>query len=473
MASSVPDTFYQDLCGKRVTVMGLGLFGGGDGVVRFLVRRGAVVTVTDLRDEDTLREAVAGLCHLPVTFHLGRHEDADFTQADLVVVNPGVPPSSPYLRLALAAGVPCDTEINMLFRLCPAPIAAVTGSNGKSTTTALLAAMLEQSGRKVWLGGNIGGSLLASVEEICSRDIVVLELSSFQLERLPWAERSPHVAVVTNLVPNHLDRHGTMAAYAEAKKPIFRYQRPGDALVLFRDDPLVSTWAAEAPQGVRVLWFGRNALGPSEEGGVLTGQDLCLWMNGSELRLSLDRIRIPGEHNRLNAAAAAVAASFLGATGTRMEAAVASFPGLAHRLQLVAEHRGVRYYNDSIATNPDSVIVALRSLSGGIVLIAGGADKKLSYEALGHEIARRVRCVVLMGQAADLIEQSILAAGGPPTMVRRASSFEGAVSIAIQEARPGEAVLLSPACASFDMFRNFEERGQRFMDLVRTYITGG
>ena len=467
MAPAAPDR--AEVRGKRVTVMGLGLFGGGAGVARFLARRGADVVVTDLRDEDDLRDAVESLAGLPLTFRLGRHEDDDFIDADLVVVNPAVPPTSKFLRLALDAGVPLETEINILFRLCPAPIVAVTGSNGKSTTTAMIAGMLEAAGLKVWLGGNLGGSLLEATIEMTPDDVTVLELSSFQLERLAWTGLSPHLAVVTNLTPNHLDRHKTMANYVAAKKPIFLNQRPGDTLIVNRDDEIVADWLDEAPAGVRKLSFGKADPPPGAEGVTLRHAEGVFQLDGSGGTVALDGLRLPGEHNRLNAIAAALAAVLLGAGRRHVEDALAAFEGLPHRLQLIAEHNGVRYYNDSIATNPESVMVALRSFEDGIILIAGGHDKDLAYNKLARMIVKKVKHTVLLGTAAEKIHQALRDAGADASRITRVASFEEGVAKAVALAEPGDVVLMSPACASYDMFRNFEERARRFVELVQEH----
>ncbi len=467
MATAVPDG--AEMRGKRVTVMGLGLFGGGAGVARFFASRGAEVVVTDLRDEDALGDAIETLAGLPLTFRLGRHEDADFTDADLVVVNPAVPPSAPHLQLARDAGVALETEINILFRRCPAPIIAVTGSNGKSTTAAMIAGILKTAGRTVWLGGNLGGSLLDDIAQVTPDDVAVLELSSFQLERLAWTGLSPRVAVVTNLTPNHLDRHRTMADYAAAKKPIFLNQGPGDALIVNRDDEIVASWLSEVCPGVRRLSFGKTDLRFGAEGATLTDAEGLFRLGGAEGTVDLGGLRLPGEHNQHNALAAALAAMLLGAEGGHVEDALAAFEGLPHRLELVAEHEGVRYYNDSIATNPESVMVALRSFESGIILIAGGHDKDLAYDELARMIVTRAKHTVLLGAAAEKIHRSLRNADAEPSSITRVESFEEGVASAIALAEPGDMVLMSPACTSYDMFLNFQERGRRFMELVEKH----
>ena len=491
---------------RQVTVLGLGLFGGGAGAARYFAERGARVIVSDLRDASRLAESLKALEGLPIEFRLGPASGGaeDFAGSDLVVVNPGVPPESPALAAAQRCGARLDTEINLLLRLCPAPVAAVTGTNGKSTTVALLGEMLRQTGRKTWVGGNLGGSLLPQVDEIAAGDIVVLEISSFQSQRLAWAGLSPHLGAVLNLTPNHLDRHRDMAEYAEAKRQLLLRQGPGDFAVLNGQDPVLRTWT-EAGLG-RKLFFGAEPEAPA--GIRLDGETVRLWRDGKRLEISLAQMRIPGAHNRFNAACAAASAWLLGAEPKAIEAALADFPGLPDRIEFVAESGGVRYYNDSIATTPESTMVALEAFREPIVLIAGGSSKNLSFEEVGRRIARRAKAVILIGATAPELERAIRAGAeaftaeaesAPGTAHERtprtkavsdnavlgvlcasavkpavvcppihaAKSLEEAVRLASRIARPGEVVLMSPACASFDMFRNYAERGEKFREFVR------
>jgi len=456
-----------ELRGRRVTVMGLGLFGGGEGVARFLALRGARVTVTDTRPERDLRESVDALRGLPVEFRLGGHDEADFRGADLVVVNPAVPPSSPFLRLAPAL----ETEMNLFFKLCRArTVAGITGSNGKTTTTALAGEVLRRGPGRTWVGGNIGGSLLERIGEIGPEDTVVLELSSFQLENLGVLERSPSVAAVLNLTPNHLDRHGTMEAYAAAKRRIVDHQGEGDEKVLNADDPVVREWAAASPS--RTWKF--SAKEPPPLGALARDERIEFRSPAGRVDLDVSRRKIPGAFNLQNMAAAA-AVSFA-AAGGRWEGWAAAcaevfngFPGVEHRLEFVAEKGGVRYYNDSKATDPEAAAAALETLEGPFVLILGGFDKKTPFDALARAVAARpVRACVLLGQTAPAIEAALRAAPRVPEIVR-VRSLEEAVRV---PARPGETVLLSPACASWDMFRNFAERGRAFKALVTTLPDG-
>jgi UDP-N-acetylmuramoylalanine--D-glutamate ligase len=452
--------------GRQVTILGLGVFGGGAGAARYFAERGARVIASDLRGASDLAESLRALEGLPIEFRLGPDSggEEDFAGSDLVVVNPAVPPDSPALAAAQRCGARLDAEINLLLRLCPAPVAAVTGTNGKSTTVALLGEMMRRTGRKTWVGGNLGGSLLPEVDRMATGDIVVIELSSFQSQRLAWAGLSPHLGAVLNLTPNHLDRHRDMAEYAKAKRQLLLHQRPGDFAVLNGEDPVLRTWA-DAGVG-RKLFFGAE---PQASAGIrLDGERVRLWRDGQRAEVSLARMRIPGAHNRFNAACAAASAWLLGAGPQAIEAALAAFEGLPDRIEFVAEAGGVRYYNDSIATTPESTIAALEAFREPIILIAGGSSKNLSFEDVGGRIARRAKAAVLIGATAPEIERAIRAAGAPTPQIHPAKSLDEAVRLAQRLARPGDVVLLSPACASFDMFRNYAERGQKFRELVRS-----
>ncbi|MCD6335356.1 MAG: UDP-N-acetylmuramoyl-L-alanine--D-glutamate ligase [Candidatus Latescibacteria bacterium] len=486
-----------DFTNKRVTLMGLGLFGGGVGAARFLIRRGASVTITDLRSDQVLAASVAALRGLPITFRLGEHREADFREADVVVVSPAVPKNSPFLQMAREAGTTVVARDNLIFQWCPAPIMGVTGSNGKTTTVSLIGAMFRRVHPETVVGGNIGGSVLDRIEKIHADTPVILELSSFQLEDLQEIGMNPHVAVVTNLSPNHLDRHGTFEEYVRAKKGIIRYQKPDDVAILNYDDPAVRLWAGECPG--KVIFFSRRE--PLREGVfVQDGRivvrldpasfvlrtrkplriaDCGLRRMGGEIRNPKSEIRnpppeeicgteeliLPGRHNVENALAATAAAWIGGVGKTEIAGVLRSFEGVAHRLEFVREIQGVRYYNDSIATTPESVIAALDSFEGGIVLIAGGSDKGISFDHLADEIVRKAKAVVLIGTTASKISALVeVRRAHPPVM--RCNSLEEAVRHAKTLAQSGDVVLLSPACASYDMFRNFEDRGNRFKALV-------
>ena len=451
----------SSLAGKRVTVMGIGLFGGGLGVARFLARQGAIVTATDLKGADALAESLARLAGLPITLHLGGHVESDFTDSDLVVVNPAVPDTSAFLARAREAGVALETEINLFFKLCPAPIVGITGSNGKSTAASLAAHLLEAGPRRTWFGGNIGRSLLDDLDAIGAEDLVVLELSSFQLERLAWTGLSPAVSIVLNLRPNHLDRHGSMAAYGRAKQQILLAQRPGDAALLNADCPIVSTW--DSLGAGRKLFFSTQR--PVEAGAWLDG-DQALWCDGGAPvpLFRRGRLALRGTHNAANALAAAAAAILCGVPHEAIEPRIASFKALEHRMEFVRSVGGVDYYNDSKATTPEAAIAAMESFEAPVVLIAGGYDKHISLAELGRIAARRIKAAVLLGATASQLRDAIATAGAVPTHL--VGSLAEAVRTARALAEPGDVVLLSPACASYDMFDNYEQRGELFKQLV-------
>jgi len=431
----------MDPGGKRVTVVGLGRFGGGVGVTRWLCEQGAAVTVSDRSPAGQLEDSVRRLDGLDVALHLGSHDERDFLETDLLVVNPAVRPDMPLLRAADAAGVPRTTEMNLFLLRCRAPVVGVTGTVGKSTTTAMIGEVL--AGRfPTHVGGNIGRSLLSDLPQIGRDHVVVVELSSFQLESLPEIAVGPHVAAVTNLAPNHLDRHGTLEAYADAKKNILRFQGPGDVLVLNRADGLIAAWEPEAAEGVRVEFFDPE---------------------GEPFELS-----VLGEHNQANAQAAWAAARQFQVDRDTAAAALGDFAGLPHRLRLVAERGGIRYYNDSKCTTPEGGIGALNAFAPGTaVVIVGGYDKGASFGALGAALADRAKAVIAMGATAEKITAATRARRtGDKPPIARAADLQDAVRLAEAHAAAGDAVLLAPACASYDMFLNYEQRGETFVKLV-------
>ena len=461
------------LAGRKVTVMGLGLFGGGQGVTEFLCRRGARVTVTDLRSEEVLRPTLAELAHLPVEWVLGKHREEDFLSADLVIASPAVPRTAPLLQRCVAKGIPLETEMNLFFKHCRGRICGVTGSNGKTTTTHLVGAMAAQQWPGVKLGGNLGRSLLPELDAIAADDWVVLELSSFQLEDLAGLDRRPEVAVVTNLSPNHLDRHATYGDYAAAKKEILRPAAGPSTAVLNGEDPRVRSWAPGG-SGIRfrrTIYFGRTArVVPAADGAWISedGTEVFLGQRGRREHLfAAADLALPGRFNLLNAAAAAAAAWSMGVEPAKIADAVRAFCAVEHRLEPAAACDGVQYLNDSIATTPESTIAALEALGPNVIVICGGSRKGCSFRALGKVIHRRARGVVLLGQTAAEIRASIPSLPGGPE-IRAADSLEEAVVQARALARSGDRVILSPACPSYDMFVNFVERGRKFKEIARS-----
>ncbi|MBI4222674.1 MAG: UDP-N-acetylmuramoyl-L-alanine--D-glutamate ligase [Planctomycetes bacterium] len=451
---------------KNITVMGLGLFGGGVGVAQFLAKQGARVTVTDLRNATELSSSIKQLEGLPISYKLGGHSEEDFINGDMVVVNPAVPKNSKFIEIARNNRVQVDTEINMFFKLCPAPIIGITGSNGKSTTTTLTGNILQETSRRTWVGGNIGKSLLSDLEEIKPSDIVVLELSSFQLEGLNDAKKSPHISILTNISPNHLDRYVSMKEYIQAKKAIILHQDSGDYAILNYDDPELRMWEKDCKG--HILWYSaKQALA---NGVFIKSNELIISVNGQNTAIPcVSSVKIPGIHNLQNVLAASCAAYLAGAREEHIEKAITAFTGLEHRLEFVREVNGVRYYNDSKATTPESSIAAITAFQAQVILIAGGYDKGSSFREFAKTCARNTKAVVLIGKTAGKIQELILEKKGtketPSIFLQK--TFEEAFRQANALAKSGDVVLLSPACASYDMFLNYEERGRKFKDMAK------
>jgi UDP-N-acetylmuramoylalanine--D-glutamate ligase len=451
---------------QRITIMGLGSFGGSIGLARYLVAQGAQVTITDLKPAAELQDSVVALRGLPVRFVLGRHETEDFTDVDMVFASPAVRRDSACLTAARTRGVPIDTEMNLFMRLCRGCVIGVTGSNGKTTTTSLIGAILRMANPRTQVGGNIGRSLLPEVAAIEPGDPVVLELSSFQLEDLAAVGRSPHIGLFLNISPNHLDRHSTMEAYLAAKMQIFADQGPDDVAILNADDSRLRPLAGRLRSRVR-LFSDAQAL---EDGAYVEGDRVIVAYAGMAAEVCrLGDIPLLGRHNVANVLAAVAAADTWGVSAAVMRAAIRAFPGVEHRLERVRTLHGVSFYNDSIATTPTGTLAALGAIQQPIWLIAGGYDKGLPFQALGETIVRRVKGVFLIGTTAPQIAQAIAQARPPGRDVPAicwCGDLTEAVRAAFGAARPGEVVLLSPACASYDQFRNFVERGRLFKQLV-------
>ncbi|MCR4290089.1 MAG: UDP-N-acetylmuramoyl-L-alanine--D-glutamate ligase [Candidatus Scalindua sp.] len=452
--------------GKKVTVMGLGLFGGGVGAARFLASQGAEVTVTDLKSAEELSASLKRLDDLPVKFRLGKHNEEDFVNVDMLVVSPAVPNDSRFLQMACETSVPIDSELSMFFRLCPAPVIGITGSNGKSTTTSLLGEMLKEAGIKTWVGGNIGISLLENLEEIETDDVVVLEISSFQLEYLARIEMSPHISIITNIAPNHLDRHKTMENYIGAKKAIIHYQQEGDYAIMNYDDPILKKWEGETKG--RHLWFSTTK--ELEHGAFLKNNEIIINHNSTNTVIPCStQINIKGIHNWQNIMAASYAAILMHADVESIKNAITGFAGLEHRLEYIHTTNEVQYYNDSKATTPEAAITGIKAFNSPTILIAGGYDKQVSLRRFAQECAGNTKCVILIGDTAKTIQKLIQDITGKKTKpeIYMAASLEESVKKASEVAEPGDIVLLSPACASFGMFANYEERGKKFKEHVR------
>lgn len=450
---------------KKITVMGLGLFGGGVGAAKFLASQGADVTVTDLKSAEELSASLNQLDDLPVKLRLGEHAEEDFVNVDMLVVSPAVPNESKFLRLALENNIRIDSELSIFFRLCPAPVIGITGSNGKSTTTSLLGKMLKDAGITTWVGGNIGISLLENLGEIGADDVVVLEISSFQLEYLDRIKMSPHISIVTNIAPNHLDRHKTMENYIGIKKAIVHYQQEVDYAILNYDDPILNKWEGECKG--RHLWFSTTK--ELESGAFFINNELIINHNSKRAVIPCSTpINIKGIHNWQNIMAASYAAILMHADVESIINAITGFAGLEHRLEYVHTINEVQYYNDSKATTPEAAIAGIKSFDSPTILIAGGYDKQVSLHQFAQECVRNTKCVILIGGTAETIQSLIQDIKGEEIKpeVYMAASLEESVKKASEVAEPGDTVLLSPACASFGMFANYEERGKEFKEFV-------
>jgi len=429
--------------GRRVTVMGLGRHGGGVAATRYLAELGARITISDLASHELLADSLAELADVPLAaVHLGRHEPDDLHQADVVVVNPAVRPSHPLLAAARRRGAQLTSETELFLRTCPAHLIGVTGSNGKSTTCAMLAAVLGRSARRVWLGGNIGHSLLADLDEISPDDWVVLELSSFQLAHLNVGVPLPRWSIVTGCTPNHLDWHTDFNDYRRAKQRLVHEQPPGGVSVWDADDSELAVWA----NGYRGEW-------------------LPPWPTDQ-----LPTLRVPGEHNRRNAARVAALTETLGMTRDAICSALAEFSGLPHRLELVAELQGRRFYDDSKATTPEAAVAALAAVEGPVWWLAGGVTKGAKFDAAARSVVKTVRGAALFGTAGKELQDGLRHANADcPTHLEE--RLDEALRWCWQQSRPGDAILLSPGCASLDQFRDFVHRGLEFRRFVSELAT--
>jgi UDP-N-acetylmuramoylalanine--D-glutamate ligase len=458
------------LAGQRALVIGFAR--EGVDLTRYLVRHDAEVTVTDTKPREMLAESIAQLDGANVTYHVGGHALEDVDGADVVYASPGVPPDNPLLQRAREKRIRQSSLVELFFELCPAPILGITGSAGKSTTTSLLGEMFVADGRDVFVGGNIGRPLLGKVEAMTDRSWVVMELSSFQLEPL---HVSPHIALITNVTPNHLDRHPSMEAYWSAKGQILAHQSPADWAILNADDGWSRRYAARG----QTLHFSLE--GPAHGAYLDADRERRVMLLGEPVIDTAD-IPLRGRHNVANVLAAVAAAHAAGIERGAMARAIRGFHGVAHRLQTVVERRGVTWVDDSIATAPERSIAALRAYHEPLVLIAGGRDKHLPMQEWAALISQRAHHVVLLGEMSDLVQEAITSVNSsssttqPSTRlstdprttptISRARSMDEAVAQADRVAQTGDVVLLSPGGTSYDMYHDFEERGRDFQRAV-------
>lgn len=447
--------------GQRILILGAAR--QGLALARYAAQRGAIVTLNDQRAAELMEEARQSLADLSIEWILGEHPLEVLDRTDLLCVSGGVPLTLPIIVEAQKRGIPLtnDSQIFMEEVLCR--VIGITGSAGKTTTTTLVGRMAQaavKAPRRVWVGGNIGMPLIDQVQEIQPDDLVILELSSFQLELMAT---SPQVAAVLNITPNHLDRHGTMQAYTAAKANILKFQQSSDIAVLGHED--AGAWSLSDEVKGKLIVFGFERSRAGLRGTYLNGDQLSLFDGNETLPImKTSDIQLRGRHNILNVLAACAIAYAAGLPVEAMSAGVQDFHGVAHRLEFVREINGVKWYNDSIATAPERTAAALRSFREPLVLLLGGRDKALPWEKLAELIHERVDHVILFGEAAAKIKAAIgpLSDTQRPFSIRECTGLQEAVHAAYQTAQPGNVVLLSPGGTSFDEFKDFEERGERF-----------
>lgn len=448
----------DDLTHKRLIILGLAR--QGVALARFAVGVGARVVVSDLRSPEQLAETVAQLADLPLEYVLGEHPMSLLDQADVLAISGGVPADAPLVQAARDRGIAVTNDEQEFLRRTPTAVIGITGSAGKTTTTALTGFMGQVAGRCTWVGGNIGRPLIADLHKMAAEDLVVQELSSFQLEI--W-QFSPHVAAILNITPNHLDRHKTMEAYAAAKANILRFQKPTDIAVLSADDP--------GAYRLRHLVQGRlrlfSLVHEVDDGAFV--RDGHVWLrNGEETPvLPVSDISLRGDHNVRNVLAAVTLGDSIGLPVAAMAQAIRTFQSVEHRLELVGIIGGVQYINDSIATAPERVLAALNSFTEPLILLAGGKDKDMVWDEWVRRVLARVRRVVLFGDLAQTLTPKLEAQNTTFTAVTQVHTLAEAVQVAAETAVSGDVVLLSPGGTSFDAFPDFAARGEAFRRLVQ------
>ena len=449
------DEFKYNVAGKNITVIGIGI--SNLPLIKYLVSLGANVTACDRRSAEDLGENYTELEKLGVKFNLGDGYLNNLS-GDMIFKTPGMRYDVPELLKAKENGSIVTSEMEVFFEVCPSHIIAVTGSDGKTTTTTLIHKMMTDAGYKTWLGGNIGNPLLTDTEKMKENDWVILELSSFQLHTM---RKSPEIAVITNISPNHLDMHKDYKEYIDAKKNIMLYQNEGDTLIVNADNQVTADIGKSANGAVK--YFSRNGMADVYLDGNIIKRGIVEILN-------IKDIKIPGMHNVENYMAAIAAVSGLVSKEVIVNVAK-TFGGVEHRIELVRTLDGVKYYNSSIDSSPNRTINTLRVFPNKVIMIAGGKDKGIPYDEIGPALAEHVKVLILIGATSDKIQEALDAeinktGNGKDIEVIRATSYEDAVNTARSKAHDGDVVLLSPASTSFDMFRNFEERGNLFKKIV-------
>ena len=451
--------YIESLRHKTVAIIGIGV--SNTPLMEMLLAEGIRVTACDKRSREQMGEQAEHLEQLGCELHLGADYLKDL-DADVIFRTPGLRPDVPEIAACVDRGAVLTSEMEVFFEVCPCTIIAVTGSDGKTTTTTIIAELLKAAGKRVWVGGNIGHPLLCEADGMLATDYAVLELSSFQLMTM---KHSPHIAVVTNLAPNHLDVHRDMAEYVAAKENIFRHQSGEDVAVFNADNAITAEQSRRAPGRARL--FSRQD--EVADGVFLRGEDIVCRSGGHErVVMTTGDIKIPGVHNVENYMAAIAAVDGL-VPDEVIRRFAREFGGVEHRIELVRTYRGVRYYNDSIASSPSRTIAGLRSFHEKVILIAGGYDKHIPFDVLGPEIVEHVKLLVLCGATADKIRAAVENAPGyepGKPEILDVTPFTAAVEAARDRAQPGDVVTLSPACAAFDQFKNFAERGKFFKSIV-------
>lgn len=458
----------KNYSGKKIVIIGVAR--QGQALARFFTKRGAQVVLTDTREKELLSEELYGLENLPVTLDLGGHHIEVLEGADLVCVSGGVPLTIPFIQEALIRNIPLTNDSQIFLEECPCMVAGITGSSGKSTTTALTGLMakttfeMKSNRQKAWVGGNIGNPLIDSLDEIQEDDLAIMELSSFQLELM---KNSPQVAAVLNITPNHLDRHGSMDAYIDAKSHILWFQHADDIAILNRDDE--ASWGLLPEIKGDLISFGLNKPEGRSNGTYIDQDSVWLQIGREKLKMfPVEWIQLRGRHNLYNVLAASAIAAATTLALPAIQSAVEEFTGIPHRLETVREINGVTWINDSIATAPERTIAAIESISEPIVLLLGGRDKDLPWDQLAALVRNKVERVIIFGEAAPIINDAIgpRKPGQHLKSVVTTKDLAEALKTAQIQAQEGEVVLLSPGGTSYDAFKDFEERGQFFRDWV-------
>lgn len=445
----------DELAGKRLLILGLAR--QGKALARFATKVGAAVTITDLRPREKLQDILDELRDLDIRYVLGEHPMELIDEADILAVSGGVPLEAPMVQAAQAKGIPLTNDSLEFSKRAPTAVIGITGSAGKTTTTALTGVMSQVAGRRTWVGGNIGQPLIADLHKMQPDDVVVQELSSFQLEI--W-DRSPHIATVLNITPNHLDRHKTMKAYTNAKANILRHQTADDISVLCADDPGSLALSAIVRGKLRLF-----SLANEVTEGALVKDGRILIRNGVEKTVcAVEDVQLRGRHNLLNVLAATTLADSAGIPTEAIAQAIRTFTGVEHRLELVRTRRGVQWINDSIATAPERALAALNAFSEPIILLAGGRDKAMQWDVWAETVTQRVKSVILFGDLADMLAEKLADRAHPD--FKQVISVADAVALAAGTAVSGDVVLLSPGGTSYDAFQDFAERGELFRQLV-------